>query len=59
MESYPKKCWPSQTLLCVQSFDLLARLGGTALLMRLYGKFLVVNSEIPPRRAGLLSYKQK
>ena len=32
MKSYPKKCWPRQTLSCVRSFDLLALLGGPALL---------------------------
>ena len=32
IKSYPKKCWPRQALSCVRSFDLLALLGGPALL---------------------------
>ena len=41
MKSYPKKCWPRQTLLSVRSFDLLVLLGGPALLsaFTVYGKF--------------------
>ena len=56
-EKLSKKCWSRQHLSCVWSFDLLVLLGGPK--FSLYGKFpallgkiSVVNSEIPPRRAG-------
>ena len=44
IESYPKKCWPRQTLSCVRSFDLLV-LGGPALLSAFIWKI-----SSPPRR---------
>ena len=47
-ETLSKKCWSRQTLSCVRSFDLLALLGGPALLSAFIWKTL-----------ALLSYKRK
>ena len=66
MKSYPKKCWPRQTLLSVWSFELLAILGGPALLsvFTVYGKLPALLGKISIARSSqgglaLLSYKQK